>query len=77
MLTDFGWSTEMTKEDTRMTVCGTPDYLPPEMLHQNGYTTAVDCWTCGVLCYELLMGKAPFTGSVRYFLIPAVLHAYI
>ena len=63
MLTDFGWSTEMTN-DGRMTVCGTPDYLPPEMLHGQSYTAAVDCWTCGVLCYELMMGRAPFTGTV-------------
>ncbi len=47
----------------RMTVCGTPDYLPPEMLSQQAYTAAVDAWTAGVLCYELISGKAPFTGS--------------
>lgn len=47
----------------RMTVCGTPDYLPPEMLLQQPHTTAADSWTCGVLCYELIYGRAPFTGT--------------
>ena len=41
-------------------MCGTLDYLPPEMVEQVDYTFTVDNWTIGVLCYELLTGKPPF-----------------
>ena len=36
------------------TMCGTLDYLPPEMIEQKDYTFKIDNWTVGVLCYELL-----------------------
>lgn len=39
------------------------DYLPPEMLSQQPHSNMTDSWTCGVLCYELIYGKAPFTGA--------------
>ena len=35
-------------------MCGTLDYLPPEMVEQKEYNHKVDNWTVGVLCYELL-----------------------
>ena len=41
-------------------MCGTLDYLPPEMVEMRQYTYKVDNWTIGVLCYELLVGKPPF-----------------
>ena len=41
-------------------MCGTLDYLPPEMVEQKDYDKKVDNWTVGVLCYELLAGKPPF-----------------
>lgn len=41
-------------------MCGTLDYLPPEMVEQKDYDKKVDNWTVGVLCYELLYGKPPF-----------------
>ena len=41
-------------------MCGTLDYLPPEMIEQKDYNTKVDNWTVGVLCYELLVGNPPF-----------------
>ncbi len=62
ILADFGWSVNTNND--RITVCGTPDYLPPEMLLLQPYNDTVDSWTCGVLCYEFLVGKAPFSGKV-------------
>ena len=41
-------------------MCGTLDYLPPEMIEQKDYNYKVDNWTVGVLCYELLVGNPPF-----------------
>lgn len=58
-LADFGWSVR-TPSKRRATMCGTLDYLPPEMVEQKDYDKKVDNWTVGVLCYELLYGKPPF-----------------
>ena len=46
-------------------MCGTLDYLPPEMVQSKDYGNKVDNWTVGVLCYELLVGKPPFEDDVQ------------
>lgn len=58
-LADFGWSN--MKNGKRETYCGTPDYLAPEMIKGGEHDEGVDIWAVGVLAYELLAGKAPFT----------------
>lgn len=47
----------------RTTMCGTLDYLAPEMVHGKAYDETVDNWTVGVLAYELLVGVPPFEPS--------------
>lgn len=42
------------------TLCGTPDYMAPEMVLGRGHGPAVDCWALGVLLFELCAGAAPF-----------------
>ena len=48
-------------------MCGTLDYLPPEMLARDGgkeYDNSVDIWSLGILAYEFVVGQPPFeTGS--------------
>jgi serine/threonine protein kinase len=39
----------------RTTLCGTLDYLPPEMLNGNGYDEKIDLWCLGVLTYEMVI----------------------
>jgi len=58
-MADFGWSVH-TPNERRGTMCGTLDYLPPEMIKGSKYDSCVDLWTLGVLCYEFLVGKPPF-----------------
>jgi aurora kinase len=62
-ISDFGWSVH-APNNRRNTMCGTLDYLPPEMvtgdLKNNYYNEKVDLWSLGVLTYELLVGEAPF-----------------
>jgi serine/threonine protein kinase len=48
------------KYNRRRTFCGTLDYLPPEMIANEPHTEAVDVWSLGVICYELIVGKPPF-----------------
>jgi serine/threonine protein kinase len=58
-ISDFGWSIH-SKSLRRRTVCGTVDYMPPEMLSQRVYGPEVDSWALGVLIYEFCHGRAPF-----------------
>jgi aurora kinase, other len=62
-ISDFGWSVH-APNNRRQTMCGTLDYLPPEMLKpgstDNFYNEKVDLWSLGVLTYEFLVGEAPF-----------------
>jgi len=62
-ISDFGWSVH-APNNRRRTLCGTLDYLPPEMIKSgskdNWYNEKVDLWSLGVLTYEFLVGEAPF-----------------
>lgn len=47
-------------------MCGTLDYLPPEMVMGQTYDIYVDHWCLGILCYEFLTGQPPFlSGSTQ------------
>ena len=65
-ISDFGWSVH-APNNRRKTMCGTLDYLPPEMIKPGGndsfYSEKVDLWSLGVLTYEFLCGEAPFEDS--------------
>ncbi|TFK24422.1 other/AUR protein kinase [Coprinopsis marcescibilis] len=56
---DFGWSVH-APGNRRKTLCGTLDYLPPEMVEGKDHTERVDHWALGVLTYEFLVGNPPF-----------------
>ncbi|KAH1266592.1 Serine/threonine-protein kinase Aurora-3 [Glycine max] len=57
-IADFGWSVQSRSK--RHTMCGTLDYLAPEMVENKAHDYVVDNWTLGTLCYEFLYGAPPF-----------------
>ncbi|CAB1120031.1 unnamed protein product [Ectocarpus sp. CCAP 1310/34] len=58
-LADFGWSVH-APNSRRNTLCGTLDYLPPEMIEGREHDSSTDIWSLGVLAYEFIVGVPPF-----------------
>ncbi|KAL6241367.1 cAMP-dependent protein kinase catalytic subunit [Rhinocladiella similis] len=57
-ITDFGFAKDVP--DITWTLCGTPDYLAPEVVASKGYNKSVDWWSLGILIFEMLCGFTPF-----------------
>lgn len=58
-LVDFGLAKQLLSGKT-WTLCGTPDYLAPEIILNEGHDLAVDYWALGVLIFEMVVGAPPF-----------------
>ncbi|CAR29851.1 hypothetical protein ZYGR_0AD05390 [Zygosaccharomyces rouxii] len=57
-ITDFGFAKYVP--DVTYTLCGTPDYIAPEVISTKPYNKSVDWWSFGIYIYEMLAGYTPF-----------------
>eukprot|EP00606_Chrysophyceae_sp_TOSAG23-5_P001411 GSChrysophyteH2.ASY1.ANO1.194.1 assembled CDS len=57
-ITDFGFAKRVAFKT--YTLCGTPEYIAPEVLLNKGHGKGVDWWTLGILLYEMMAGQPPF-----------------
>lgn len=70
-LADFGLCA-LIQKNKRTTVCGTPNYIAPEIITKTAYSFECDIWSIGVLIYTMLIGTPPFqkkTAKEIYFSI--------
>eukprot|EP00808_Paulinella_micropora_P024754 g355.t1 len=61
-MVDFGFAKKIDAERT-FTLCGTPEYLSPEVIQGQGHGYATDFWSLGILLFEVLTGETPFYDS--------------
>lgn len=60
---DFGWASLIDEKEIRKSVCGTPEYMPPEVIDNVAHDLKIDVWMLGVLLYEMLHGYTPYKGN--------------
>jgi len=70
-LCDFSFAKEV--DDLTWTICGTPEYMAPEIILSRGHGLSVDWWGLGVFTYELMVGRPPFSGGDQMKLYTSIL----
>lgn len=71
-LTDFGLAKHLAPGEKTRTVCGTYEYMAPEIVNKTGHDTLADYWSLGALLYDMTTGGPPFTATNRYKLIEQI-----
>ncbi|XP_054455975.1 cGMP-dependent protein kinase 2 isoform X2 [Anoplopoma fimbria] len=73
-MADFGFAKKIGLGKKTWTFCGTPEYVAPEVIMNKGHDFGADCWSLGILIFELLTGNPPFAGSDPIKIYTMVLH---
>ncbi|CAJ1057631.1 cGMP-dependent protein kinase 2 [Xyrichtys novacula] len=73
-MADFGFAKIIGRGKKTWTFCGTPEYVAPEVIMSKGHDFGADCWSLGILIFELLTGNPPFSGSDPIKIYTMVLH---
>ncbi|KAL0208058.1 hypothetical protein P9112_010645 [Eukaryota sp. TZLM1-RC] len=63
-IADFGWAA-LVNDGRRKTMCGTIDYISPEMINDQPHDHRIDVWAVGVLLYEFLVGHPPWVRGTK------------
>uniref|UniRef100_A0A672ID92 Protein kinase domain-containing protein n=1 Tax=Salarias fasciatus TaxID=181472 RepID=A0A672ID92_SALFA len=73
-MADFGFAKKIGLGKKTWTFCGTPEYVAPEVIMNKGHDFGADCWSLGILIFELLTGNPPFSGADPIKIYTMVLH---
>ncbi|KAH8258888.1 hypothetical protein KR038_012154 [Drosophila bunnanda] len=78
-IADFGLATQLKRPDERhVTMCGTPNYISPEVVSRVSHGLPADVWSVGCMLYTLLVGRPPFeTDAVQSTLNKVVMSEYL
>lgn len=75
-LVDLGFAKQLRAGEKTMTFCGTPEYVAPEIITSKGHDTSADYWALGILIYELVSGRPPFSAKDHMLIYKNVLRGF-
>ena len=64
-LADFGISKVIQPRETSKSICGTLEYMAPEVFSKSGHSLPVDWWSLGILTYQMLFGQTPYFSTKK------------
>lgn len=71
-IADFGFARNLQPQGLAETLCGSPLYMAPEILHFHKYDAKADLWSIGAILFELVVGRPPFTGANQFQLLRCI-----
>lgn len=80
-ISDFGFAkcldTCGMDEQTKKTYLGTPLYMSPQILQEEPFSSKCDIWSLGMMFYEMLYGKTPWTGKTPWYVFNIIIQVII